>query len=509
MNTNTKTKKENNAKPGIDRPLTLLIAALGGEGGGLLGDWIIDAANSEHVLVQSTSIPGVAQRTGATTYYLEMIKPAKALKGKPVFSLYPAPGHVDIVAASELVEAGRTIENGFVSPDRTVLIASTHRVFSMQEKIAMGDGKIPSKPIIDAANKLAKQPVIGDMAALCDEHGIMQNAVILGAIAGCGLCPISNDAFRAAIRASGVAVDSNLKGFDVGLKWFESDRSGDVKTAASAINIEQSNRVMAFPKAVRDFASEGVRRLTQYQDKAYAGHYLDRLEQVLTAEKEASGGRQRYVLTREAARFLTLWMAYEDVIRVADLKTNPDRYAHQYDEVKAKSDEPLQITEFFKPGLDELTSVLPAPIGRAIMNWASKKESRRKWHMAMYVRSDTIFGYLRLRTMARLKFMRRRSIRFQYEQAQIETWLSHVVAGTAIDRKLGAEIIACARLIKGYSETRERGYRNLQSIYDTVVTPALDGDLKPAKAIKLLHDARNAALGDEDGKALTKLLEAA
>jgi indolepyruvate ferredoxin oxidoreductase beta subunit len=49
------------------RPLTILVAALGGEGGGVLADWIIAAATSQDYPVQSTSIPGVAQRTGATT----------------------------------------------------------------------------------------------------------------------------------------------------------------------------------------------------------------------------------------------------------------------------------------------------------------------------------------------------------------------------------------------------------------------------------------------------------
>ena len=54
------------------RPLTILIAALGGEGGGVLADWIVQAAQAEDFPVQATSVPGVAQRTGATTYYIEI-----------------------------------------------------------------------------------------------------------------------------------------------------------------------------------------------------------------------------------------------------------------------------------------------------------------------------------------------------------------------------------------------------------------------------------------------------
>ena len=104
------------------RPLTLLIAALGGEGGGVLTDWIVAAAARAGFPVQSTSIPGVAQRTGATTYYIEIVPvPWRELGGKqPVLALAPGVSDVDIVLASELLEAGRAIAAGFVTPDRTL-----------------------------------------------------------------------------------------------------------------------------------------------------------------------------------------------------------------------------------------------------------------------------------------------------------------------------------------------------------------------------------------------------
>ena len=45
---------------------------MGGEGGGVLADWIVDLAEHGGYLAQATSVPGVAQRTGATIYYLEL-----------------------------------------------------------------------------------------------------------------------------------------------------------------------------------------------------------------------------------------------------------------------------------------------------------------------------------------------------------------------------------------------------------------------------------------------------
>ena len=48
------------------RPIGIAILAMGGEGGGVLADWIVDMAEHEGYPAQSTSVPGVAQRTGTT-----------------------------------------------------------------------------------------------------------------------------------------------------------------------------------------------------------------------------------------------------------------------------------------------------------------------------------------------------------------------------------------------------------------------------------------------------------
>src|ERR1700736_4066304 len=120
------------------RATTIAILAMGGEGGGVLSDWIVDLAEHAGYRAQTTSVPGVAQRTGSTIYYIELFPGALVREaGKdPVLALMPVPGELDIVLASELMEAGRAIQRGLVTPDRTTLIASTHRVYSMTEKTA-------------------------------------------------------------------------------------------------------------------------------------------------------------------------------------------------------------------------------------------------------------------------------------------------------------------------------------------------------------------------------------
>ncbi|NCV63645.1 MAG: indolepyruvate oxidoreductase, partial [Betaproteobacteria bacterium] len=57
----------------MSQTIRLLVCALGGEGGGVLSEWLMDAARRAGMPAQSTSIPGVAQRTGATTYYIEVL----------------------------------------------------------------------------------------------------------------------------------------------------------------------------------------------------------------------------------------------------------------------------------------------------------------------------------------------------------------------------------------------------------------------------------------------------
>ena len=166
------------------RPITILVAALGGEGGGVLADWLLAACTAAGLPVQSTSIPGVAQRTGATTYYLEVFPvPTAQLNGKrPIFALTPTPGNVDIMVASELVEAGRALQNGWVD-ERTTLIASSHRIYATIEKMPMGDGRFEAQRILDAAPQLAGRAILFDMAAAAQQTGTVISAVMFGAMA--------------------------------------------------------------------------------------------------------------------------------------------------------------------------------------------------------------------------------------------------------------------------------------------------------------------------------------
>jgi indolepyruvate ferredoxin oxidoreductase beta subunit len=195
--------------------LSVLIPAVGGQGGGVLSEWIVDAGLLDGFPVHGTSIPGVAQRTGSTTYYVELATERGA--DDLAFSLYPVPGALDVLLAPELMEVGRMIELGFVSPARTTVIASTQRLLSIHEKIATGRAIYPQEGLQRAAQAAARRLIAFDALALARQQGTEANAVLLGALAGAGVLPVAEGAFRRAIERKGVAVASNLAGFELGL----------------------------------------------------------------------------------------------------------------------------------------------------------------------------------------------------------------------------------------------------------------------------------------------------
>jgi indolepyruvate ferredoxin oxidoreductase, beta subunit len=497
------------------KPVTILIAALGGEGGGVLTDWIVAATAQLGFPVQSTSIPGVAQRTGATTYYIELVPvPGRALPARPVLALAPGIGDVDIVVASELLEAGRAIAGGLVTPDRTLMIASTSRSYLVVEKMAMGDGRYDSARVIKAIENHAQSHLLLDMAALAKEAGAMINAVMLGIIAGCGRLPVPAAAFEAAIRADGKAVETNLAGFRRGLAAAQAARPGSVTraedvasrrdhgAAASLADLEREIGAV-MPAPARDVILEGVRRLATYQDTAYARLYVDRLGRMRAADERAQAGGR---LLRETARQLAVRMSFEDVIRVAQAKIDPARLARIAAEAGAKPDEPFTVTEFLKPGIEELCSILPPAIATRILAAAARRGLIDRLHWGMEVDTTSISGFLRFWALARLRRWRPKSYRFREEQRAIEAWLGLIVEAASLSGDLALEVAECARLIKGYGDTLKRGAGNYRLIEARVIRPVLAGRIPLPRGLDAIASARTAALADPEGEALARCL---
>ena len=492
------------------RPITMLIAALGGEGGGVLTQWIVSAAAQAGLPVQSTSIPGVAQRTGATTYYIEIlpVKTAELAGKRPVLALTPGVGDIDVAVASELLEAGRTVANGFVTPDRTHVIGSLSRFYAMDEKIAMGDGRFDQDRLVKVIKEHAKDALLIDMDALAKQSGSIINAVMLGAIAGCGRLPLTAEQFEAAIREDGKSVDSNLLGFRAGYDAARANlQPAEIpdtkKNAAATPALVEHEVARTFPAVAQAVGLEGVRRLIHYQNVPYAWLYLDRLRPIVEADRLI--GAQGKLL-KEVARHLAVRMSYEDVVRVAQAKIAPARMRRIAREELRVKDEPYSVHDFLKPGIEELCQLLPSFLARPILRMAERKGWLGRVYFGMEINSTSISGYLRFLFLAKLRPLRPYGHRYKQEQQQIEGWLALIREASRQSAELALEIAECARLIKGYGDTHARGLANYRAIEARVIRPALAGQIPLTRAADAIASARTAALVDPEGESLTKCL---
>lgn len=528
------------------RPITIAILAMGGEGGGVLADWIVEVADRAGYIAQNTSVAGVAQRTGATVYYIELFPPTDAAdpvraggRSEPVLSVFPTPGEVDIVIASELMEAGRAVQRGFCTPDRTLLIASTNRVYAITERIAPGDGRVDGTLLLEAARRGSKRFIGADFMALAEQAGSVISASLLGALAGSGALPFARDGFEAAIRASGRAADSSLAAFALGYdaarqppraarrpvpvtigkrppadpamaKHAEEERRRAVAASHPEQLVGPGLRAHAarvggqFPEAARSMLLRGCERTAVYQDPSYTDRYLDRVARVAALEPDGSDAR----LTVEAARHVALWMCYQDTIHVALQKIRRRRLAAVRQEAGAAAEQPMQVREYLHPQVEEITDTLPLGLGRRLAGSALFcRLVGRMTRDGIVVRTMSIIGFTLLWMMAQLRPLRPRSLRFAREQAAIDSWLDLVVEtagiGTAAAYDLACEIVDCQRVLKGYGQTHQHGAESFAVLMAAI--PTLSGRTGAARNLAQL---RSAALADEDGAALRKAVAA-
>ena len=330
--------------------------------------------------------------------------------------------------------------NGYVTPARTTLIASTHRIYTVDEKIALGDGRYDSERILAAAQALAKRAILTDFHKLAANTGAMINAALFGALAGSGTLPLPRAACEEAIRSAGKGAEASLRGFALGYAAAEgkTPAAGTPHrqrgaAVAQARSVDRAARSLAerlrqtFPAEVHDMIEQGMARVADFQDRDYAALYLDRLAPIAKLD-HGQTGPEKWKLTSETARFLALWMSYEDVIRVADLKSRRSRFERVRADVQAKPGEPVHIIEYLKPGVEEMAALLPTGLSRRLVAWAEKRGLMHKLNVGLHIKSSSVFGFLLLRSLAWLRPLRRMSARYAEEQALIERWLAAIAA---------------------------------------------------------------------------------
>lgn len=521
------------------RPITIAILAMGGEGGGVLSGWIASVAEQQGYFSQTTQVAGVAQRTGATVYYVELFPQSEAAgdsaaRTEPVLSMFPIPGQCDIVIASELMEAGRAVQRGFVTPDRTTFIASTNRVYSILEKSHLGDGRVESDKLVEGAYRAAKRFVGADFMTLATEARSVISASLFGALAGSGALPFPREAYEAAIEAAGKGVKPSLAAFAAGyqraLDAIEEEKLAKLESGQSVMlsigrrpgptpeELEeerktkqaaddpcsligpklqrQGRRIAAeFPAPARLMLVRGCLRTALYQDDSYADRYLDRVKRLLPLESDPEG---EAAIVTESARHVALLMTYQDTIQVAFQKIRAKRLADIRVESRAADDELVDVYEYLHPQVEEITDTMPSAAGRLLRaNRVFGAAVRGVGGKGIVVNTTSVPGYTTLATLANLRPMRPSTLRFKQVQREIDAWLDLVVRIGASDTALAEQLVRCAHVVKGYAETHANGMASFERLQRAAVQ--LQGKPEAAERLKTL---REAALSDEGGKSL-------
>ena len=318
--------------------------------------------------------------------------------------------------------------------------------------------------------------------------------------------------YEETITRSGVAVERSLAGFAAGYEQVADGRDPPADVAADepqmavAVGAEAEAllaRVEAtFPVALHERIIQGLRRVADYQDLRYASGYLDRVAAIHHLDTGGQDGQYR--LTSEAARYLALWMSYEDAIRVADLKTRSARFERFRKEVDADEGQIVHVVEYLHPRVEEICDILPAPLGGFIMRRKGlcrmlDKIAGRGRHVA----TSKLGGFLLLYAIAGLRPWRRSSLRYRREMANIESWLGRIRAAAPKDYVLAVEIAKCQRLLKGYGDTHAHGMENFVMIMNAI--DRIESGDHAADRVRMLAEA---ALADEDGRALRDAISA-
>ena len=275
------------------KSLKIAILAMGGEGGGVLADWIVDMA--EHARLLSRRPPRCPASRSAPARPSTTSSSSREIgdAGQPVLALMPSPGDVDVVLASELMEAGRAVQRGLVTPDRTTLIASTHRVYSITEKTR--DGRRPRRcdgAARRAAAAAAQRFVRFDMARAAEDSGSVISAVLFGALAGTGALPFAAtrpsrqrsaaaasaceaEPARASRPAAGIATHGRRPRRGASADGPPPAAGGALPLAAARRVASSGSSPAAAPS--RTLLAEACAGWSTTRTSAYAALYLDRL----------------------------------------------------------------------------------------------------------------------------------------------------------------------------------------------------------------------------------------
>ncbi len=218
--------------------------------------------------------------------------------------------------------------------------------------------------------------------------------------------------------------------------------------------------------------------LMDYQGATYARLYVERLQRFI--------GRGIAAETfRDMARLMAERMAYQDAIRIAQLKLAEYR----------DSNGEVLSTDIKKFRLDELVDALPAVAADLILKVLYKIGWARR-RVSIPFSNASRWGIRRLKMEAWLRRWRLFSIRYGQERVWVERWL-HMIARSLVKQPAATEaIVETATMIQGYGDAYRQGVADWHAIIDGLAKPTFDGVLPLADLAGAIAEARAAAMPD-------------
>jgi indolepyruvate ferredoxin oxidoreductase, beta subunit len=516
---------------------SVLIAAIGGQGGNILSEWLFTAANLAGHLAQSVGLPGLAQRGGATSQYIEIaIAENGSPPAEPIFCLAPVQGQVDVLLAQELLEMGRMIQRGYPAPDAAI-ITSTQRNYTVWEKMPMGGATADPVALEEVGRQFAKQFVPVDVSRLIQERRLdplSGNAMLLGALAASGALPIRREHYVQAIQQLGLAVDMNLTAFEIG---FEYVRGGGHDVAKRALATEEEpieQRAAQLPERLQDgyralarplveqygetlgrTLIEATYQLTDYQDLRYARHYLERVGALYRKERAIAPERIERTVTQTFASNLATLMSFEDAVRVADFKTRPGRFERIKERLNVAPDQVYEVVDYLKPDAEEIYGIFPwwlvtplLPVLDRLRITQDAQGKPRYW--TQMPRTTTLPGYMTFKLLTWFKPLRPHSWRNRHERKFQQEYERAVYEFLAIDYELAVLVAGTGQFVRGYGRVRRRTFEAARYLIDGVLRPLVALERGAGGGYRLTRQvgevARQAMLTDEEGIELVRQL---
>lgn len=506
---------------GRARACRVLIGTVGGQGGGVLSDWLVHGLLESGWGATSIGLLGLSQRAGTVTYYCEG---APGRDVPRVTSMFAAPGEVDLLIGQELLELGRMLAAGFAAP-HAVIVGNSARYLTTFEKMPAEGGVYDTSIIVNAARQLAPdRHYLFDAQRLVVEAGLpplSSNAILLGAAVASPVLNLPREGFHTAIRRAEVNARANIAAFDLG---YDRVRDGTLpRTMVSGVKLPPDadetarQRLSAiegsaaqdvyrklfdrcsieFPDDVRMVLAEALYRLIDFQDARYAEEYLGRLRAM------AVRGATAQTLLAVYARHLANWMTYEDASRVAQLKTRRRRFAGIEQEYGVNGQRYV-VVDYLVPDTEQVLGGLPAGLARFIENIGRRLfRNFDRLKVPLRIKTSTVPGYWLMRTIAAQRRFRRGSLRHGQELLLIGRWEAAITQH--LEHPEFAFLAAdAARVVKGYGRTRRDALDDLWAFLDQGLArlqeiAAAGGDVKAAGAQAL------ATLSREAGSAATCL----